>query len=123
VGKSRPAFLTSYAIFSGALGCLAVIGGIIAGGYTIASQSPYLEDRLAAIALCIFGIVLLILALGLWWMKKWAYTLTLVVIAIYILGSLFFVMAGGLLGILSGIVGYAILYRLVGYKSAFKQSQ
>lgn len=117
---SRPPFVTLYAVFTGALGALILIGGLFGGLYALAARSPVSSDYQGAIILSIIGLIPVLTAIGLWRMKRWALILATAYLMVIVIGSILLVIGGWFLAILSGLVGLYAFYWFIAHKAVFR---
>ena len=120
---ARPLGVTIIAIlgFIGAI--LGVIGGLMlfsVGTFLTAFLGPLgFLGSLAGIAVLIIGIVEFIIAYGLWKMKKWAWLVELIILAIGILLGIASLVMGSLGSIISIVIGALVAYYLYSKRTLF----
>ncbi|MEW5872158.1 MAG: hypothetical protein AB1894_23050 [Chloroflexota bacterium] len=105
VQGERPGCLSAYAILQGIAGVILFIAAIVSNSENAFGGS----DAWILLFLFALGGVQIALAWGLWGLKKWARTLTMVLIGINVAVSFISIFTGNIFGIVSGFIGLAIL--------------
>jgi hypothetical protein len=96
--RQRPVGVTIISILDGILGVLYILGGILTFslGSAAAGRVPAAGTlgATAGVIFVIIGIITLVLAWGLWSLKKWAYWITAVLQALSLLFGLISIVGG-----------------------------
>lgn len=114
ISRSRPLGITIIAIVMAIYGILGIIGGIVLLG----------SSATLGITSFILGILELVLAWGMWTLKKWAFWATIVLEVLAILNGIFAFAgrntSGGIIGIVIALIILIYLFADPNVRAAFR---